>query len=265
MLNPEVQAITNARGAAAKLYQTIDRVPTIDSFSEEGLAPATCEGNISLVDVKFHYPSRPGVPILKGLTVDFPAGKTAALVGSSGSGKSTVVCLVERFYDPTAGAVLLDGRDIRTLNVRWLRRQIGLVSQEPVLFKTSVFRNIEYGLIGTSLEHAPYEEKLALIRAAAVKANADTFINALPNGYETDVGERGMLLSGGQKQRVAIARAIVSDPKILLLDEATSALDTMSEGVVQDALDKASAGRTTITIAHRLSTIKGVCDAARWA
>lgn len=117
--------LQNARGACAKLYQTIDRIPTIDSFSTDGLKPETCEGNISLRDVKFHYPSRPGVPILKGLTVDFPAGKTAALVGSSGSGKSTVVCLVERFYDPTAGAVLLDGRDIKTLNVKWLRQQIG--------------------------------------------------------------------------------------------------------------------------------------------
>ncbi|CDZ97501.1 p-loop containing nucleoside triphosphate hydrolase protein [Phaffia rhodozyma] len=255
MLNPEVQAMNNAMGAAAKLYETIDRVPEIDSLSEEGLRPDSCIGHISFENVQFHYPSRPGVPILKGLSVEFPAGKTAALVGSSGSGKSTVVSLVERFYDPVAGVVKLDGRDIKTLNLRWLRQQIGLVSQEPVLFATSVRQNIEYGFIGSAFENYSPEEKFALVKEAAIKANADGFISALPEGYDTIVGERGMLLSGGQKQRVAIARAIVSDPKILLLDEATSALDTLSEGIVQDALDKAAAGRTTITIAHRLSTV----------
>lgn len=126
MLNPEIQAINNARGAAAKIFQSIDRIPTIDSHSEDGLKPDEVIGDITFEDVKFHYPSRPGVPILKGLTVDFPAGKTAALVGSSGSGKSTVVALVERFYDPISGVVKLDGRDIKTLNVTWLRQQIGM-------------------------------------------------------------------------------------------------------------------------------------------
>jgi ATP-binding cassette subfamily B (MDR/TAP) protein 1 len=166
-----------------------------------------------------------------------------------------------RFYDPSAGTVRLDGRDIRSLNVKWLRQQIGYVQQEPVLFSASVRSNIEFGLLGSASEHAPAEGKARLVDAAARKANAHTFVELLPEGYDTQVGEGGILLSGGQKQRIAIARAIVSDPKILLLDEATSALDTVSEGVVQDALDKASAGRTTITIAHRLSTIKGVCDA----
>ncbi|KAH8114710.1 multidrug resistance protein 1 [Phellopilus nigrolimitatus] len=256
MLAPEMQAISHARGAAAKLFSTIDRVPTIDTESPEGLKPDTVTGEIVLEHIKFNYPSRPDVPIVKDLSITFPAGKTAALVGASGSGKSTIVSLVERFYDPLSGIVKLDGVDLRELNVRWLRSQIGLVSQEPVLFATTIKGNVAHGLIGTKWEHASEEEQFALIKEACIKANADGFITKLPLGYETLVGERGFLLSGGQKQRVAIARAIVSDPRILLLDEATSALDTQSEGVVQDALDKAAAGRTTITIAHRLSTIK---------
>jgi ATP-binding cassette subfamily B (MDR/TAP) protein 1 len=213
-------------------------------------------GEITLEDVKFNYPSRPDVPIVKGLNITFPAGKTAALVGASGSGKSTIVALIERFYDPLSGSVKLDGVDIRDLNIKWLRSQIGLVSQEPTLFATTIRGNVTHGLINTPYEHLSEEEKFKIIKEACIKANADGFITKLPQGYDTMVGERGFLLSGGQKQRIAIARAIVSDPRILLLDEATSALDTQSEGVVQDALDKAAAGRTTITIAHRLSTIK---------
>lgn len=256
MLGPEAQAVANAQAAAAKLFATIDRVPPIDSASDAGLRPKEVFGRITFEDVKFHYPSRPDVPILKGLNIEFEAGKTAALVGASGSGKSTVVSLVERFYDPISGVVKLDGVNIKDLNVKWLRQQIGLVQQEPSLFATTIKGNVAHGLIGSRFEHLPEEEKFALIKEACVKSNADSFISKLPNGYETMVGERGFLLSGGQKQRIAIARAIVSDPRILLLDEATSALDTQSEGVVQDALDKAAAGRTTITIAHRLSTIK---------
>jgi ATP-binding cassette subfamily B (MDR/TAP) protein 1 len=196
------------------------------------------------------------VPVVKGINITFTAGETAALVGASGSGKSTIISLIERFYDPLRGSVKLDGADIRDLNIKWLRSQIGLVSQEPTLFSTTIRGNVAHGLVNTPYEHLSEEEKFELIKEACVKANADGFINKLPDGYDTMVGERGFLLSGGQKQRVAIARAIVSDPRILLLDEATSALDTESEGIVQDALDKAAAGRTTITIAHRLSTIK---------
>jgi ATP-binding cassette subfamily B (MDR/TAP) protein 1 len=251
-----ILAITHGRGAAAKLFVTIERIPKIDSADPGGLKPETVVGKINFEDIKFSYPSRPDVPILKGLTIDFPAGKTAALVGASGSGKSTIVSLIERFYDPISGAVKLDGIDLRELNIKWLRSQIGLVSQEPTLFATTIKGNVSHGLIGTQYENASEEEKFTLIKEACIKANADGFISKLPQGYDTLVGERGFLLSGGQKQRVAIARAIVSDPRILLLDEATSALDTQSEGIVQDALDKASAGRTTITIAHRLSTIK---------
>lgn len=190
------------------------------------------------------------------MNIVIPAGKVTALVGASGSGKSTIIGLVERFYDPVAGQVFLDDHDISTLNLRWLRENISLVSQEPVLFGTTIFGNVCHGLIGTKWENASEEEKRELVVKACIMSNADGFIRTLPEGYETNVGERGFLMSGGQKQRIAIARAIVSDPKILLLDEATSALDTRSEGVVQAALDAASKGRTTIVIAHRLSTIK---------
>ncbi|KAJ6530072.1 P-loop containing nucleoside triphosphate hydrolase protein [Mycena vulgaris] len=237
-LASEMEDINHGCGAAAKLFATIDRVPAIDSADQGGLKPDHVEGEIALDGVFFNYPSRSAVTVVKGLSLRFPAGKTAALVGASGSGKSTIIARVERFYDPTSGAVTLDGVN------------------EPTLFATTIKGNVAHGLINTKYEHASEEEKFALIKDACVKANADGFISNLPNGYDTMVGERGFLLSGGQKQRVAIARAIVSDPRILLLDEATSALDTQSEGVVQDALNKASAGRTTITIAHRLSTIK---------
>lgn len=242
MLAPEIQSLSHGCSAAAKLYETIDRRPDIDSSDPGGLKPETVVGEISLENACFAYPSRPTIQVTKSLNLHFRAGKTAALVGASGSGKSTVIQLVERFYDPTSGVVKLDGVDIKDLNLKWLRSQIGLVSQEPTLFGTTIRANVAHGLINTKWENASEEEQFALIKEACVKANADGFISKLPDGYETMVGERGFLLSGGQKQRIAIARAIVSDPRILLLDEATSALDTQSEGIVQDALDKASAG-----------------------
>jgi ATP-binding cassette subfamily B (MDR/TAP) protein 1 len=220
----------------------IDRIPVIDSADLGGLQPSKVVGEISFEDVKFSYPSRPTIPILQGVTVAFQAGKSTALVGASGSGKSTIISLVERFYDPTAGSVKLDGVDLKDLNLKWMRSQIGLVSQEPVLFATTIKENVAHGLINTPYEHASEKDKFELIRQACINSNADGFISKLPNGYDTLVGERGFLLSGGQKQRIAIARAIVSDPRILLLDEATSALDTQSEAIVQDALDKAAAG-----------------------
>ncbi|TRM57258.1 P-loop containing nucleoside triphosphate hydrolase protein [Schizophyllum amplum] len=256
LLAPEMQAISQARGAAAKLYATIDRVPSIDAYNETGLKPDIVQGDITLTDIKFAYPARPDVQVVKGVNLHFPAGKTTALVGASGSGKSTAISLVERFYDPLEGVVQLDGVNLKDLNLKWLRSQIGLVSQEPTLFATTIRQNVAHGLINTRWEHAAPEKQFELIKEACVTANADEFIAKLPEGYDTMVGERAMLLSGGQKQRIAIARAIVADPRILLLDEATSALDTQSEGIVQDALDKAATGRTTITIAHRLSTIK---------
>jgi ATP-binding cassette subfamily B (MDR/TAP) protein 1 len=255
-VSPNAQAFTNAVAAAAKIYTTIDRPSPLDPYSAEGEKPDHIEGNIEFRNVKHIYPSRPEVTIMDSVTLSMPAGKTTALVGPSGSGKSTVVGLVERFYFPVGGQVFLDGHDIQNLNLRWLRQQISLVSQEPILFGTTIYKNIQYGLIGTKFENESDEKVRELIENAARMANAHDFISALPEGYETNVGQRGFLLSGGQKQRIAIARAIVSDPKILLLDEATSALDTKSEGVVQAALDKAAEGRTTIVIAHRLSTIK---------
>jgi ATP-binding cassette subfamily B (MDR/TAP) protein 1 len=253
---PNGQAFTNAVAAAAKIFSTIDRVSPVDPTSDEGIIPDHAEGEIEFRNVKHIYPSRPEVTVMQDVSLSIPAGKTTALVGPSGSGKSTVVGLVERFYLPVGGSVFLDGRDIQTLNLRWLRQQISLVQQEPVLFGTTIYKNIRHGLIGTRFENEPEERIRELIENAAKMANAHEFIMSLPEKYETNVGQRGFLLSGGQKQRIAIARAVVSDPKILLLDEATSALDTKSEGVVQAALDRAAEGRTTIVIAHRLSTIK---------
>ncbi|KAF9444209.1 P-loop containing nucleoside triphosphate hydrolase protein [Macrolepiota fuliginosa MF-IS2] len=269
---PQLVAITSARGAAAKLFATIDHTPSIDSSSPSGAKPSAIQGEIKLEDITFSYPSRPDVTVLEDITFSYPsrpdvtvlenvsmtftAGKSYALVGPSGSGKSTIVSLLERFYDPKNGTVTLDGADLKSLNIKWLRRKIGLVSQEPVLFGTTVRDNVAFGLAGSPYESATEDEKSEMIKQACIKANAHEFISRLPKGYDTLVGERGFMLSGGQKQRVAIARAIIADPRILLLDEATSALDTQSEELVQDALSKATQGRTTITIAHRLSTIK---------
>lgn len=253
---PWLQSFNTAVAAAAKIFATIDRVSPLDPHSEFGEQPKIVDGNLELRNVKHIYPSRPEVCVMEDVSLFVPASKTTALVGASGSGKSTIVGLVERFYDPVGGQVFLDGVNVQQLNLRWLRQQVSLVSQEPTLFATTIFGNIQHGLIGTEYESRSNEENRELVENAAKMSNAHDFITQLPEGYETNVGERGFLLSGGQKQRIAIARAIVSDPKILLLDEATSALDTKSEGVVQAALDKAAQGRTTIVIAHRLSTIK---------
>ncbi|CAG8461734.1 6731_t:CDS:2 [Paraglomus occultum] len=250
---PNFAAIGHALGAAAKLYEVIDRVPKIDSESTEGmkLAKANVVGKIEFKNVDFHYPQRPDVPILKNFNLTIQPGQTVALVGSSGSGKSTIVSLLERFYDPINGQVYLDGVDIRNINIKSLRSQIGLVGQEPVLFPTSIAQNIEWGAIPD--EKGPTMDEII---EACRKANAHEFIEELSDKYDTDVGEKGSLLSGGQKQRIAIARALIKDPRILLLDEATSALDTESERLVQTALDAAATNRTTVVVAHRLSTIK---------
>ena len=255
-VGPNVQHFAAGVAAASKIYSTIDRTSPLDPMIDEGQKLEHVDGTIELKNVKHIYPSRPEVVVMEDVSLVVPAGKTTALVGASGSGKSTIVGLVERFYDPVGGSVLLDGHDMSKLNLRWLRQQIALVQQEPVLFSQTIRENIQNGLIGSKFEHESEEQKMERTIRAAESANAHDFISLLPDGYETHVGERGFLLSGGQKQRVAIARAVVSDPKILLLDEATSALDTKSEGVVQHALDEAAKGRTTIVIAHRLSTIK---------
>ncbi|KAJ9087569.1 hypothetical protein DSO57_1031866 [Entomophthora muscae] len=249
-------AITNARAAAANIYQVIDLVPTIHSKKGRGQQLDSPKGHLWFKDISFHYPSRPDVPIFKDFSLEIAPGTTVALVGASGSGKSSLVQLLERFYDPAKGQVMLDEVDIKDLNIKWYRRQIGLVSQEPILFSGTILENVALGLIGTWLEFADESQRLAAIQEACKDANAHEFIVQLPNGYLTDVGEQGFLLSGGQKQRIAIARAIVKNPLVLLLDEATSALDTASEKLVQSALDKAAVGRTTLVIAHRLSTIR---------
>ncbi|KAK9459522.1 P-loop containing nucleoside triphosphate hydrolase protein [Lipomyces oligophaga] len=255
-VTPHVRAVASASSAINKIFTTIDRESAIDASSDAGRILSTVEGNVELEDVKFIYPSRPDVVVMEHYNLKIKAGTTVALVGASGSGKSTIIGLLERFYRPVKGSVKLDGVDLEELNIRWLRQQVALVSQEPVLFAGTVYENVAYGLIGTKYEHASPIEQRQLIEEACRQANATIFIETLPKGFDTHVGERGFLLSGGQKQRIAIARAIVSNPKILLLDEATSALDTKSEGIVQDALDKAAKNRTTIVIAHRLSTVK---------
>ncbi|GJM90462.1 hypothetical protein PR202_ga06743 [Eleusine coracana subsp. coracana] len=242
-----VKYFSEASSAAERVQEVIRRVPKIDSESNAGEELSNVAGEVEFRNVEFSYPSRPESPIFVSFNLRVPAGRTVALVGSSGSGKSTVIALLERFYDPSAGEVTLDGVDIRRLQLKWLRAQMGLVSQEPALFATSIKENILFGK-----EDATTEE----VVAAAKAANAHNFISQLPQGYDTQVGERGVQMSGGQKQRIAIARAILKSPKILLLDEATSALDTESERVVQEALDLASVGRTTIVVAHRLSTIR---------
>uniref|UniRef100_A0A8C5JLP1 ATP binding cassette subfamily B member 4 n=1 Tax=Junco hyemalis TaxID=40217 RepID=A0A8C5JLP1_JUNHY len=244
---PSIEAFASARGAAYAIFNIIDNEPQIDSYSEAGYKPDHIKGNLELINVYFNYPSRPDVEILKGLNLKINSGQTVALVGGSGCGKSTTVQLIQRFYDPKEGTVTLDGQDIKSLNIRYLREVIGVVNQEPVLFATTIAENIRYGREDVTMEE---------IEKATKEANAYDFIMKLPNKFETVVGERGAQLSGGQKQRIAIARALVRNPKILLLDEATSALDTESESIVQAALDKAREGRTTVVVAHRLSTVR---------
>ncbi|XP_052577069.1 multidrug resistance protein 2 isoform X4 [Peromyscus californicus insignis] len=246
-LAPNIEAFANARGAAYEIFKIIDNEPNIDSFSTRGHKPDSIMGNLEFKNVHFSYPSRSGVKILKGLNLKVQSGQMVALVGNSGCGKSTTVQLLQRLYDPIEGVVNIDGQDIRTINVRYLREIIGVVSQEPVLFATTIAENIRYGRENVTMDE---------IEKAVKEANAYDFIMKLPHKFDTLVGERGAQLSGGQKQRIAIARALVRNPKILLLDEATSALDTESEAVVQAALDKAREGRTTIVIAHRLSTVR---------
>lgn len=253
---PHMQAFGGATAAATKVFNTIERQSPIDPESDEGEKPETMIGNIEFRNIKHIYPSRPDTLVLSNFNLQVPTGKMIALVGASGSGKSTIVGLLERFYLPMEGEIFLDGKDITTLNLRWLRQHMAIVSQEPVLFSMTIFESIAHGLVNTEYANVSDEKKMEMIEQAAKIANAHDFICELPEKYQTKVGERGNLLSGGQKQRIAIARAVVSDPKILLLDEATAALDTKAESAVQEALDRASQGRTTIVIAHRLSTIK---------
>uniref|UniRef100_A0A2N9HC14 Uncharacterized protein n=1 Tax=Fagus sylvatica TaxID=28930 RepID=A0A2N9HC14_FAGSY len=245
--SPCMSAFAAGQAAAFKMFETIERKPIIDAYDTKGRTLDDIHGDVELRDVYFSYPSRPDEQIFNGFSLSIPSGTTTALVGQSGSGKSTVISLIERFYDPHAGEVLIDGINLKEFQLNWIRGKIGLVSQEPVLFASSIKENIAYGKDGATTEE---------IRAAAELANAAKFIDKLPQGLDTMVGEHGTQLSGGQKQRIAIARAILKDPRILLLDEATSALDAESERVVQEALDRIMVNRTTVIVAHRLSTIR---------
>ncbi|PON64855.1 ABC transporter [Parasponia andersonii] len=245
--SPCLSAFATGRAAAYKMFEAIDRRPQIDAYDNNGKILDDIHGDIDLRDVYFSYPNRPDEQIFNGFSLSIPSGTTAALVGQSGSGKSTVISLIERFYDPQSGEVLIDSINLKEFQLKWIRQKIGLVSQEPVLFTSSIKDNIAYGKYGATVEE---------IRAAVELANAAKFIDKLPQGLDTMVGEHGTQLSGGQKQRVAIARAILKDPKILLLDEATSALDAESERIVQEALDRIMINRTTLIVAHRLSTVR---------
>lgn len=288
---PYLQTFSAASGAGQALRETINRSSPIDGTdTSHGITPQPGDVtniSVTLSDVEFTYPARPDEKALRGLSISVPAGHRVALVGLSGSGKSTVASLLQRFYDPTAGTITLNGTDLRDYNVRWLRSQIGVVGQEPVLFDCSIMQSIAHGLVGspahshlhstvlafsqvgqektgTDLDQVltaadqleQLEEIKALCMRAAKHAGAHGFIEKLPHGYDTQVGEAGGKLSGGQKQRISIARAIVKQPKLLILDEATAALDSHSESVVANALDSISEGVTTLAIAHRLATIR---------
>ncbi|KAL4978308.1 P-loop containing nucleoside triphosphate hydrolase protein [Aspergillus desertorum] len=256
LLAPYSMDFSRAALAAAQLFQLVDRESETNPYSKKGREPQLVTGDVEPENISFAYSTRPDITVLDNFSFRVPAGKVTALGGQSGSGKSTIVGLLERWYNPGAGTIKLDGDPIDELNVSWLRRNVRLVQQEPVLFQGSVFDNIKYGLIGTVWENASREEQMERVQDAAKIANAHDFISEPAEGYDTLIGERGGLLSGGQKQRVAIARSIVSQPKVLLLDEATSALDPHAEAIVQKALDKAAEGRTTIAIAHKLATIR---------
>jgi ATP-binding cassette subfamily B (MDR/TAP) protein 1 len=241
--------VSKGKIAVQRVFAIIDRKPKIDNVSDRGVTPKESNGTLTFKSIKFYYPARPDVLIFENLDLELPQGKSLALVGPSGSGKSTVVGLTLRFYDPVAGTVLMDGKPLPSLNIHWLRSQIGLVGQEPVLFSGTIMDNILYGRPDATEEEC---------KAAAAVANATKFINDLPSGFDTRIGDQQIQLSGGQKQRIAIARAVVRNPKILMLDEATSALDATSERVVQEALDAAMVGRSGLVIAHRLATVRNV-------
>jgi ATP-binding cassette subfamily B protein len=235
----------NATGASARIFQILNRAPLIDN--EKGQTLDSLKGKITLKNIQFSYPKRPEYKVFKNLNLTIEDGEAIALVGKSGSGKSTVAALIQRLYDPEHGEILIDETNILELRASWLRRQIGTVSQEPILMSTSIRENIAYG---------KPDADTGEIRRAAELAFAEDFIEAFPDKYETLVGERGVQLSGGQKQRIAIARAMLKDPQILILDEATSALDAESEELVQKALQNLMKGRTVLIIAHRPSTVK---------
>jgi len=294
---PPIMNIAKAANAASDFFAVIDAPKPIKSgLKDPDVSPLA---DITLERVNFAYPSRPRSKILDDLSVRFEAGKITAIVGASGSGKSTIVGLLQRWYElndrnailipesaikdekaekakaeqedeavkaaeaiesskpliALSGAISVGDHNIDDLDLKWWRSQIGLVQQEPYIFNDTIYKNVEYGLVGSKFEHESPEVKRQLVLEACKEAYADEYITKLPQGYETAVGDAGIKLSGGQRQRLAIARSIIKQPTILILDEATSAIDVRGERLVQAALDKVSTGRTTITIAHRLSTV----------
>ena len=236
--------IQRAVAAADRVFEVLDTLPEVQDAPDAKPLPPV-EGRVTFEDVTFEY--RSGEPALRNMSIDVAPGQVLAIVGPSGAGKSTIANLIPRFYDPQAGRICIDGVDIRDVTVASLREQLAMVPQDTILFSASIYENILYGRLDATREE---------VMAAAQASNAHNFILQLPDGYETQIGERGCQLSGGQRQRIAIARAILKNPRILILDEATSALDAESERLVQDALDKLMVGRTTFVIAHRLSTIQ---------
>jgi ATP-binding cassette subfamily B protein len=239
--------VTRAAGATERLMELLQTQSPIASPAQPVALPTAQQASLGFEAVTFHYPSRPGIAALADFTLQIAAGETVAFVGPSGAGKTTVFQIIQRFYDVQSGRVLLNGVDVRELSLQGLRGAIAIVPQDPVLFSTDVMENIRYG--------RPDADDAA-VRAAAEAARVDEFVERLPQGYQTHIGERGVRLSGGQRQRVAIARAILKNAPLLLLDEATSALDSESEVHVQRGLEAAMQGRTTLIIAHRLSTVQ---------
>ncbi|KIA75614.1 ABC transporter protein AtrC [Aspergillus ustus] len=256
LIAPFLGEISKTSAAAQDLFDIIDRGSKMDSLSTQGSALPVVTGHISLRNISFTYPSRSTVKVLDDLSLDFEAGKTTAIVGSSGSGKSTILALISRWFDAESGTITLDEQNIKDINIRSLRRNIGSVQQEPVLFSDTIFNNVSHGFYGTDQDDLPEVSKRELVVKACKDAFAHDFIQKLPEQYDTLVGGDAGLLSGGQKQRIAIARSIIRDPPILVLDEATSALDPTAEKIVQAALDNVSKTRTTIIVAHKLSTVQ---------
>ena len=246
-------ALTSATGPAARIFELLEKKAEIKM--EGGIVPGKMKGDIVFEDVTFSYPTRQDTPVLKGFNLTVKEHDTVAIVGGSGAGKSTIIALMQRFYDVDSGSLKINGADVRTLNQGWLRSNMGLVAQEPSLFGLTIYENLCYGIgkdgIGKDVKVAKED-----VIAAAKRANCHEFIEKFPEGYDTLVGEKGVRLSGGQKQRIAIARALLKDPRVLLLDEATSALDAESEHLVQVAIDDVMVGRTVVVIAHRLSTVR---------
>ncbi|KAJ6822507.1 ABC transporter B family member 20 [Iris pallida] len=242
--------VLKRRKSLTSVFQIIDRDPKIDPDDNEGQKPPNVYGSIELRNVDFYYATRPEVMVLKNFSLKVSGGQTVAVVGASGSGKSTIISLIERFYDPIAGQILLDARDLKSYNLRWLRNNMGLVQQEPIIFSTTIRENIIY---------ARHNATEAELKEAARIANAHQFISSLPHGYDTHVGMRGVDLTPGQKQRIAIARVVLKNAPILLLDEASSAIESESSRVVQESLDTLVMGnKTTILIAHRSVTMRNV-------